>query len=140
MRRATAALYAVTVCATFGVTKGQAAVSQDQFPPKTTGDLIALCGAIKDDPLMTAAVNFCNGFAEGAVEFALGYESVARKDRQPFCLPTPRPSHNEAVAQFTTWANADPKRLEEPPIIGLVRFLAQQYPCRHPATTRPVKK
>lgn len=140
MRRATALLCAITACVIFGTTKGQAAVSQDQFPPKTTGDLVTLCTATKDDPLMTAAVNFCNGFAEGAVELALGYESVARKDRQPFCLPTPKPSHNEAVAQFTTWANADPKRLAEPPIIGLVRFLEQQYPCPHRASTRPVKK
>jgi hypothetical protein len=139
MRHTIAALCTIIGCASFGVTKGQAEVSQDQFPPKTTGDLVALCNATKVDPLMTAALNFCNGFAEGAVELALGYESVARKDRQPFCLPTPRPSHNEAVAQFTTWANAEPKRLEEPPIIGLFRFLEQQYPCLHPATTRTGK-
>lgn len=130
---------ALTVCATvvctgLSLAEGQAAVIQDQFPPHTTGDLIALCSAGKDDPMMTAAVNFCNGFVEGAVELALGYESVARKDRQPFCLPTPRPSHNEAVAAFSGWANADPKRLDEPPAIGLVRFLSHQYQCPRPAS------
>ena len=122
------------VCAALSFSEGQAALVQDQFPPHTTGDLIALCSAGKDDPMMTAAVNFCNGFVEGAVELALGYETVARKDRQPFCLPTPKPSHNEAVAAFSGWANANPKRLDEPPAIGLVRFLSHQYPCSRPAS------
>lgn len=125
---------ATVVFAGLAFAEGQAAVVQDQFPPHTTGDLIALCGSGKDDPMMTAAVNFCNGFVEGAVELALGYESVARKDRQPFCLPMPRPSHNDAVAAFSAWANADPKRLDEPPAIGLVRFLAHQYPCPRSAS------
>jgi len=126
---------AMAICASVGATEGRAAVTQDQFPPRTTGDLIALCSASKDDPLMTAAVNFCNGFAEGVVELALGYEAVSRKDHQPFCLPTPKPSHNEAVASFSIWANAEPKRLDEPAAIGLVRFLAHQYPCSHGAPT-----
>jgi hypothetical protein len=114
----------------------KAAVTRDQFPPRTTSDLIALCSAGKDDPLMTAAVNFCQGFAEGAVELALGYVSTVRKDRQPFCLPMPRPSNNEALAQFVAWANADPKRLEDPPVVGLEQFLIHQYPCAHGAEKR----
>jgi hypothetical protein len=122
------------VCAALSFSEGQAALVQDQFPPHTTGDLIALCSAGKDDAMMTAAVNFCNGFIEGAVELALGYETVARKDRRPFCLPAQRPSHNEAVSAFSTWANANPKRLDEPPAIGLVRFLTHQYPCPRPAS------
>jgi hypothetical protein len=126
---------AVAICTSVGFTEGRAAVTKDQFPPRTTGDLIALCSASKDDPLMTAAVNFCNGFAEGAVELALGYETVSRKDRHAFCLPTPKPSHNEAVAQFATWANAEPKRLDEPPAVGLMRFLVHQYPCSRGAST-----
>ena len=64
-------LSAMLVCEIGAVAIGQAAVTRDQFPPKTTGDLVALCTATKDDPLMTPAVNFCNGFAEGAVEMAL---------------------------------------------------------------------
>ncbi len=132
MRPAFLALSAALVCASVPFTSGKAAVTQDQFPPKTTGDLVALCSATKGDPLMTPAVNFCNGFVEGAVEMALGYETVARKNRQPFCLPTPTPSHNEAIAQLTSWANAAPGRLDEPPALGLMRFLVQQYPCAHP--------
>jgi Rap1a immunity proteins len=128
--------YVTAALATVACVTAQAAVSRDQFPPRTTGDLVALCGAGKDDPLMTAAVNFCQGFAEGAVEVALGYESMARQNRKPFCLPTPGPSHNEALAQFAAWANAEPKRLDEPPGVGLIRFLVHQYPCPQPAMKR----
>jgi hypothetical protein len=107
----------------------KAAVTRDQFPPQTTSDLIALCSAGKDDPLMTAAVNFCQGFVEGASELAIGYGSTVRKDRQPFCLPMPRPSNNDALAQFVVWANAEPQRLQAPAVVGLLQFLIQQYPC-----------
>ena len=44
-----------------------AAVTDSQFPPNTVRDLIAICSAGQDDPRMTAAVNFCHGFVEGAV-------------------------------------------------------------------------
>lgn len=129
MRTLSLTFCALALSAVFVCTKGQAAVTREDFPPRTTGQLIALRSADKADPLMTAAVNFCNGFVEGSVELALGYESTTRKNREPFCLPDPKPSHNEAVAQFTSWANADPARLNEPPAVGLIRFLVHQYPC-----------
>lgn len=130
------ALYAAAALATVASMTAQAAVTRDQFPPRTTGELLALCSAGKDDPLMTAAVNFCQGFTEGAVEVALGYEATARRGREPFCLPTPKPTHDEALTQFEAWANAEPKRLDEPPAVGLVRFLVNQYPCPRPGMTR----
>jgi hypothetical protein len=140
MRLSSLPLCATALSATVAVTAAQAALTRDQFPPRTTGDLIALCSASKDDPLMTAAVNFCQGFAEGAVEMALSYESMGRKDRQPFCLPTPRPTHDQALAQLVAWANADPKRLDDTPVVGLIRFLIQQYPCPRPAAKQPATK
>ncbi|MGH7153011.1 MAG: Rap1a/Tai family immunity protein [Acetobacteraceae bacterium] len=129
------ALFALAGAITCGVAGGgaQAAVSRDQFPPKTTADLIALCTAPASDPLMTAAVNFCQGFAEGAVQVALAYEAVTNKGREPFCLPSPRPTHDEARSQFVAWANAEPNRLNEPAMVGLLQFLVDQYPCPHPA-------
>jgi Rap1a immunity proteins len=140
MRLSSLALCATALSATVAVTSAQAALTRDQFPPRTTSDLIALCSASKDDPLMTAAVNFCQGFAEGAVEMALSYEAMGRKDRQPFCLPTPRPTHDQALAQLVAWANADPKRLDDTPVVGLIRFLIQQYPCPRPAVKHPAAK
>ena len=45
---------------------GQAALTEDNFISRTTGDLAALCSAGPTDKLYTAAVNFCYGFGAGA--------------------------------------------------------------------------
>lgn len=105
-----------------------AAVSAAQFPPRTVRDLLAICAPAKDDPMRTAAVSFCTGYVEGAVivENAHGMQKNAHK---LFCLPTPPPSHHQALAAFTAWANAQPSRLDQPAIDGLFTWLAHTYPC-----------
>jgi len=118
----------------------RAAVTQDNFPPKTTADLVALCTAQKDDPLATAALNYCHGFAEGAVEIALSYSAVGPQSHRPFFLPSPAPSHDQATSDFAAWANADPKRLDQPAAVGLVSYLIDHYPCPHPAAAHHGKK
>lgn len=112
-----------------------------QFPPKSTADLVALCTAQQNDPLEAAAVNFCQGFAEGAVEIALSYSAVSPPSRRPFCLPTPPPSLDQAASDFASWAGSDPARLQQPAVVGLINYLIERYPCPHEAVTqrRPQK-
>src|SRR5215831_13090969 len=74
-----------------------AAVTESQFPPTTVRDLIAICSADNDDPRMTAAVNFCHGFVEGAVIVEEANESH-KGARKLFCLPTPRPPRGTELA------------------------------------------
>lgn len=131
---------AFSVFATVASTTAPAAVTRDQFPPRSTRDLITLCSAEQNDPLMTAARNFCQGFADGAIGVALSYEAVTSADRQPFCLPSPKPSYDQALGQFVTWANADQKRLDDTAIVGLMRFLIYQYPCPHGSPHRPAAR
>jgi hypothetical protein len=57
-----------------------AAVTQDNFPPRNTADLVALCSAQRSAPLFAAAINYCQGFVEGAVETALSYAAVGLSD------------------------------------------------------------
>jgi hypothetical protein len=128
------------ILSAFGNTgSAMAAVTQDQFPPKTTRDLIAICTAAKDDPLMVAAVNFCQGFAEGVVEVGEAYATTVPAARKPFCLPTPAPTQDAALAAFTTWANADPTRLDQSAVVGLLRFVTTAYPCPKVAPARPTR-
>ena len=118
-----------------------AMVTRDNFPPKSTADLVALCTAQQNDPLEAAAVNFCQGFAEGAVEIALSYSAVSPPSRRPFCLPTPPPSLDQAASDFASWAGSDPARLQQPAVVGLINYLIERYPCPHEAVTqrRPQK-
>jgi Rap1a immunity proteins len=105
-----------------------ATVSESQFPPRTVGDLIAICAPAKDDPLMTAAVNFCHGYAEGAVVVEEAHE-MQRGGHKLFCLPTPRPPRGPELTSFIAWANERPARLEMPAIDGIFIYLAGKFPC-----------
>jgi Rap1a immunity proteins len=111
-----------------GATTGVAAVSESQFPPRTVADLIAICGPAQDDPAMTAAVNFCHGYAEGAVDVEEAHEAQPGA-RKLFCLPTPRPPSGSELASFIAWANQRPARLDMPAIDGMFIYLAGKYPC-----------
>ena len=111
-----------------------AAVTDSQFPPNTVRDLIAICSADKDDPRMTAAVNFCHGFVEGAVIVEEANESH-KGARKLFCLPTPRPPRGSELASFIAWANEQPTRLDMPSIDGVFIYLAQRFPCPEEAAT-----
>ena len=111
-----------------GTTAALGAVTESQFPPNTVRDLIAICSADKSDPLMTAAVNFCHGFAEGAVIVEEAHEAQ-RGARKLFCLPTPPPPRGSELGTFIAWANEQPTRLDMPAIDGMFIYLAGKYPC-----------
>jgi hypothetical protein len=113
----------------------RAAVTDSQFPPSTVRDLIAICAADKDDPRMTAAVNFCHGFVEGAVIVEEANEAQ-KGARKLFCLPSPRPARGSELASFIAWANQQPTRLDMPSIDGVFIYLAERFPCPEEAVTK----
>src|SRR4051794_37159002 len=88
-------------------TTARAAVTQDMFLLRNTGDLVELCSAAQDDPLFTAAQNFCQGFTVGVFR-VLWEEDMARRTGHLFCLPNPPPTRNEAVASFVQSVRANP--------------------------------
>jgi Rap1a immunity proteins len=112
-----------------------AAVMDAQFPPNTVRDLIAICAADKDDPRMTAAVNFCHGFVEGAVIVEEANETQ-KGARKLFCLPSPRPPRGSELTNFAAWASQQPGRLDMPSIDGVFVYLAQRFPCPAEASGR----
>jgi hypothetical protein len=105
-----------------------AAVTEANFPPRTVRDLIAICAPEPNDPMMTAAVNFCHGFVEGAVIVEEAHEAQ-QGARKLFCLPTPRPPRGSELSSFIAWANEQPERLNMPAIDGAFIYLAGRYPC-----------
>lgn len=125
MRRA---LLLAVAAVTAGSIATRAAVSVNQFPPQSVRDLIAICSPAKDDPAMTAAINYCHGFAQGAVIVEKAHEAQ-RGGRKLFCLPTPAPASGAELNSFIAWANADPERLDRPAVDGMFIYLAQKYPC-----------
>lgn len=114
-----------------------ATTSKEDFLVKTTGDLIDLCTTGQDDPLYTAAVNFCHGYLVGAFHYYQA--SVSGKGTKPFvCFPDPPPSRNEAIADFIAWAQAHPQYKDELPVETEFRFLTEKWPC--PQSAKSAKK
>lgn len=123
MSFAASATVALAVSGAYG-----APVSRDDFQVQTTGNLVSLCSAAPTDPLYTAAVNFCHGFAVGAYRVIMSEEAASR--RKMFCIPANAPNRNEAIAAFVKWANDHPKVLVDPPTDGIVEYLEAEYPCK----------
>ena len=118
----------VALCAVAATGTGRAAVTEDSFLVRNTGDLIELCSATQSDPLFTAAANFCHGFAVGVFR-VLEEEDRARRSRHLFCPPNPTPARSEALASFVQWAKTSPNQMAQPAADGIATFLSQQFPC-----------
>ena len=104
------------------------AATEANFGAATTADLVELCTAAPDNAIGTAAVNFCEGFAQGAVLVEM-QNLAALRGSKLFCMPNPLPSRNEALSEFVKWARASPDRMSASSTDGLFRFLSERYPC-----------
>jgi Rap1a immunity proteins len=104
------------------------AATEANFDARSTGDLVALCSAAPDNGVGTAAVNFCEGYFQGAVTVEM-LNMAAYRGSKLFCLPNPPPTRAAAMGEFVAWARAEPDRLSGSPTDGLFRFLQERYPC-----------
>ena len=113
-----------------GPAAARAAVTEDAFLVRNTGDLVALCAAERTDPMYTPAQNFCHGFAVGAYRSMADAQAALRSKTKLFCPPAGSPQRTERVAAFVTWAHGHTEVMALPAIDGLAHFLADQYPCK----------
>jgi hypothetical protein len=93
---------------------------------RTAGDLAALCGAEPGSPGADAKINFCHGFAQGAVDDRMHVAA----DRKSFCFPNPAPSRTATMHDFVTWVRETPANRDLPVLDGLFTFLGVRYPCK----------
>lgn len=90
------------------------------------GELAELCSPNPREPGADARMNFCDGFAQGALEVQLHYAG----QNKPFCFPKPMPTRRSTMRDFAAWVRADSSRsgMAAPP--ALFRFLAERFPCK----------
>jgi hypothetical protein len=118
---AAALLLVVAPCAGYAVTEAN-------FAARTTGDMVELCDPQSDSAIANAAVNFCQGFAQGAVSVEMQHDAGSRTMKL-FCLPDPPPTRNGTLSEFVKWARASPDRMNDRASDGLIRFLGERFPC-----------
>jgi hypothetical protein len=92
----------------------------------TAGELAELCGTDPRSPAADEKINFCHGYAQGAIAVELGHAG----DKKPFCFPSPAPTRQETMGQFVAWVKSMPDRRSIPAAEGLFRFLGERFPCK----------
>nr|WP_294556146.1 Rap1a/Tai family immunity protein [uncultured Rhodopila sp.] len=117
---------ALAVLASGAVFAGAQAAQPVSLSANTAGQLAELCTAPPLKPGADAKVNFCRGFAQGAITVELAHAG----DKKPFCFPAPAPSRAKTMSQFAAWVKAAPDRAASPSTEALFRFLGEQYPCK----------
>jgi hypothetical protein len=97
------------------------AATEANFGAGSTGDLVELCSAMPDNGVGTAAVNFCEGYMQGAVTVEM-LNMAAFRGPKLFCLSNPAPTRTQAMGEFVNWARAAPDRMTQSATDGLFRF------------------
>jgi hypothetical protein len=93
---------------------------------RTAGDLAELCAANPKDPLGDAKINFCHGFAQGAIAVELRHT----EGKKPFCFPNPAPNRTATMNEFVAWVRSMPDHRNPAAVDGLFQFLGERFPCK----------
>jgi hypothetical protein len=105
---------------------GARAAYQLPIRTNTSGELADLCSTDPKTPGADERLNFCHGFAQGAIAVELSHST----EKKPFCFPSPSPSRQETMSQFAAWVKSMPDRRSIPSTEGLFRFLGERFPCK----------
>jgi len=121
--------FGVAILAGLATSAAHAQSTEYTVPPKTTADLVALCTQRSNDPRADAAIAYCYGFAEGAIDIVLSYAAVGKPSQRPICVPSPAPPLSQVMADFVAWAGKDSANLQKPAAVGLVSYLVTHFAC-----------
>lgn len=119
-------LFTLALLASSLVTAGAWAAEGIPIRTNTAGELAELCGTNPREPGADAKINFCHGFAQGAIDVARGQLA----DKRLFCFSPPVPSRTATMNEFVAWVRARPDRRALPSTDGLFRFLGERFPCK----------
>ena len=91
---------------------------------RTAGDLAALCATDPNSQSADDRINFCHGFAQGAIN------QLFRAGKKNFCFPSPTPTRSATMREFVGWVRGVPANGNLPALEGLFRFLGERFPCK----------
>lgn len=107
------------------------AAQDDDFDFDTTQDLYDICLTPNNAPEYIPARFACRAFIEAAVQY---HDQVSDRKRMKrlICYPSSA-TVADGRSAFLSWVEAnkdDSEKMNEMPVVGLVRALAAKYPCR----------
>ena len=117
-------------CVLAGSVLPAAALEKGDFDFKTTRHLYNLCSVSQDHGDYAAASYACKGFIAGTVQYHDGI-SDEKNLKRLICYPA-NTTLADGKTAFVAWAETnvnDADLMGELPVLGLVRALAEAYPC-----------
>ncbi len=121
----------LSACILVGSVLPAAALEKEDFNFHTTEDLYSLCSVPQSHGEDYVAASYaCRGFLEATVQYHDGV-SDRKNLKRLVCYPKGT-TLAEGKAAFIAWVEKNKKNTElmnELPVIGLVRSLADKYPC-----------
>jgi hypothetical protein len=107
------------------------AVDESNFNFKTTNDLLAVCSVEAEGEGAVQALLACRSFIAATVQY---HDAVSdRKKMKRLICYSPTATLEDGRKAFVGWAKrnaGDEKRMGEPPVVGVVRALAEASPCK----------
>ena len=130
IERLLAGALALAMSAVVWSASAAAAVEERSFWLTNTADLLELCKTPSDDPQYGEAINYCMAYMDGAVDY---HDAITDHEelKRLICYPETA-TLEQGVLVFIAWGEAnqgDEKKMNEPTIIGVVRALADKWPC-----------
>lgn len=104
------------------------ALDASDFDVRTTGNLVTLCSASENDPMHDAAMGYCYGF----VDAAINYHRVVTSGEllSTITCPDHKVTRQELRDAFLAWAGKNESLLDgESPIQGVMRAASAKWPC-----------
>ena len=106
------------------------AVEEANFNLNSTMDLYKVCSVDSNSPDFVPAIYACRGFIEGSVQY---HDAVTdKKNLKRLICYGKGATLEEGRNAFLDWVRSNKDNGElmaELPVIGLVRALAEKYPC-----------
>jgi hypothetical protein len=106
------------------------AIENADFNYDTTEDLYHVCSTTSDAPEYIPATFACRAFIEATVQY---HDAVSDRKRMKRLICYPESATiSDGRRAFLAWAEANAgneRYMSEQPVVGLVRALAQKYPC-----------
>ncbi len=114
-----------------GASQSVLASTAEDFDFETTMDLYHVCAAVPEDEDHIPSVFACRAFIEAAVQY---HDAVSDRKtmKRLICYPETATVADGRRA-FLAWVERnrnDAKLMKETPVVGLVRSLADKYPCK----------
>jgi len=121
-------LVPLLLCASFVTGAAKADVTDEDFVAKKTQNILNLCTASPQDLHYREAIHFCHGYLVGAFHYYQA-QTANKQELKLFCPPEPKPTRNDTIAMFISWAKAHPQYLNEAPVETEFRFFSEKWPC-----------